>query len=412
MPGPPVAAGLGGQRLSTSPRSSLPMTPSPLSRRRLCAAAFAAAGLLPGWPATALAAEAALALTPAQVQALGVQTQRLAAPAPQPGQAFPARVVLPPAQVAVVAAPLAGSIERLLVAENDTVRAGQPLLRLVSPELGELQLRLVEAASRARLSQQALARERALLAEGIVPERRVQEAEANAAADRARQAQAEAALRLAGVDGATLRRVAEGGPMLDGLTLTARSAGVVGTLTARPGQRVQAAEPLLQLTDQRRLWLDVEVPAARQQAVPATGLAVTGVDRTLDARGRAWAGSVSASQTVTLRAEVLRSDGTLRPGEALQVRLALPSGGGAPAAGAAGASAPGFTVPVAAVARQDDQAVVFVRTGQGFAAVPVTVQAASGGSVQVSGALRAGQEIAVSSVVALKAAWLGKGGSN
>ena len=72
----------------------------------------------------------------------------------------------------------------------------------------------------------------------------------------------------------------------------------------------------------------------------------------------------------------------------------------------------GFAVPIAALARDGEKAHVFVRTAKGFIAKPVTVLASAGDAVHVSGELAAGQEIAISSVIALRAAWQGKGGSN
>ena len=69
-------------------------------------------------------------------------------------------------------------------------------------------------------------------------------------------------------------------------------------------------------------------------------------------------------------------------------------------------------MPVPAVVRHNEKAYVFVRTEKGFTAQPVTVLDSAGQSIRVKGALRAGQEIAVGSVIALKSAWLGKGGSN
>jgi membrane fusion protein, heavy metal efflux system len=72
----------------------------------------------------------------------------------------------------------------------------------------------------------------------------------------------------------------------------------------------------------------------------------------------------------------------------------------------------GWALPLQAVARQDDQAYVFVRTEQGFAARAVTVVASADASVQVTGDLKAGQEIATSAVIALKAAWQGKSGGD
>ena len=366
------------------------------SRTTLARAAILLAALTAALP---LRAADEFKVTPAQMQALGIQLQRLDKPSPISGLAYPARVVLPPAQESVLSATLAGSIDRLLVSENETVKPGQQLVRLVSPELGELQLRLAEAASKARLSQKTLARERGLLADGIVPERRVQEAEAAAAEDRARQTQAEAALRLAGADAALIRGVADGGAMQDALILRARSAGVVTKIDVKPGQRVQAADALLRVADMRRLWLDVQIPVDRQSQVALKGVALTGVERELAARAVGFGPIVSDSQTVTLRAEVTQGAAGLRIGEALQVRVPF-------------AAAEGWAVPVPAVARQDDKAYVFVRTAQGFVATPVTVQAGAGQSLLVAGSLKAGQEIAVSSVIALKAAWLGKGGSN
>ncbi|MDP1899998.1 MAG: efflux RND transporter periplasmic adaptor subunit [Rubrivivax sp.] len=342
------------------------------------------------------------AVTPAQLQALGVQLQRLEQPSAIAGPAYPARVVLPPSQEYVLSAPLAGVVDQLLVAENDAVKAGQPLLRLVSPELGELQLKLSEAASKLRLSQKTLQRERALFAEGIVPERRVQEAESAAAEDQARLRQAQAALRLAGVDAAALQRVADGGAMQDALLLRARTAGVVVKLEARPGQRVQQADALAHIADTRKLWLDIQIPVSRQAQVALKGAPVTGVDRELTARASSFGSAVSESQTVMMRAEVTRGAAGLRPGEFVQVRVPF----------AASGAEPGWPVPVPAVAHQGDKAYVFVRTEKGFVAQPVTVLESAGASLRVQGALRSGQEIAVSSVIALKAAWLGKGGSN
>jgi len=365
-------------------------------RTALAHAAFATLTLLgvsPLWAADEFK------VSPAQMQALGIQLQRLDKPAPITGLAYPARVVLPPSQEIVLSAPLPGTVDQLLVTENESVKTGQPLLRLASPELGELQLRLTEAASKTRLSQTALAREKALFADGIVAERRVQEAEAAAAEDRARQSHAEAALRLAGVDAATIRRVAEGGAMQDALVLRARAAGIVIKLDAKPGQRVQSADALVRIADTRRLWLDVQIPVDRQSQVALKGAPLTAVDRDVSARALSFGPVVSDSQTVTLRAEVTQGSAGLRLGEALQVRVPFAAG-------------EGWAVPQAAVARQDDKAYVFVRTPQGFVATPVTVQAGAGQSLLVAGALKPGQQIATSSVIALKAAWLGKGGSN
>ena len=110
-------------------------------------------------------------------------------------------------------------------------------------------------------------------------------------------------------------------------------------------------------------------------------------------------GSLAAAdaQTQTLRARVSRGADQLRPGEVVQARVPFAAG-------------TGWGLPLAAVTYQDDKAYVFVRSTKGFVATPVIVLSSAGQAVQVRGTLQSGQEVAVSSVIALKSAWLGKGG--
>lgn len=344
------------------------------------------------------------AITPAQIQTLGITLQRLDGPADIQGQAYPARVVVPTPQEQVVSAPLAGLVDQVLVSENDAVRRGQPLLRLVSPELGELQLRALEAASKSQLSQKTAQRERALYADGIISERRAQEAEREAEADRARLQQAEVALRLAGVDDARIRQIRAGGALRNEVTVQAQASGTVLSLDVKPGQRVAQADALMRLADTRQLWLDIQLPADRRAQIAMKQGVITVVGREVSASPLSMSAMVSDGQTLMLRARVTQGAALLRPGEVVQAQVPFATG--------SEATNPGWPVPVSAVVRQDNQAYVFVRTAQGFVAQAVTVVNSAGNAVQVQGPLKAGQEIATRSVIALKAAWLGQNGDH
>ena len=340
---------------------------------------------------------AEFAVSPAQMQSLGVRLHTLTQPSAIDGMRYPAQVVVPPNQQQMVSAPVDGVVDRLLVNGQDNVTAGQPLLRLVSPEYGEMQLKVMEAAAKARLSQQTLARERSLFGEGIIPERRVQEAQAAAAGDAARQRQAEAALRLAGADAATLQHAANGGALQDSLTVRARAAGRVLAIDVKPGQRVKQADALVRLASFGELWLDIQWPADRTP--PQTGQ-ITVIGRAAVALPLSVAAMVSDNQTLVLRARVSRGAEQLRPGETVQVQVPFDI------------NAAGWALPLQALARNGEQAYVFVRSATGFVATPVAVLSSAGASVQVSGQLATGQAVATASVIALKAAWLGKGGSD
>ncbi len=354
------------------------------------------------------------AVTLAQMRSLGVTLQRLDQPADMPGQAYPARVVLPPSQEQVVSAPLAGLVDRVLVSEHEFVKSGQPLLRLVSPELGELQLRLLELSSKDRLSQKTLSRERQLFADGIIPERRVQEAEGAAEQDRVRMQQAEAALRLAGLDAVSIQKIGAGGALQTGLTVFAKAPGTVLALDVKPGQRVAQAGALMRLADTRRLWLDIQLPADRRLPVAIKGVRITVVGRAVLATPMSMGAIVSDSQTVTLRAQVTQGADQLRLGEYVQAQVPFASdaGTGTSTGKSTGTGAERWPLPLQSVVRRGDKAYVFVRTANGFLAQAVTVLNSAGTLVQVQGPLKPGQEIATGAVIALKAAWLGKSGGN
>ena len=88
----------------------------------------------------AMAATPGLAEFPvsvAQMQALGVTVMVLKKPGPITGAAYPAQVVVPASGNQIVSAPLAGRVEALLVEEQESVKAGQPLLRLSSPDYSD-----------------------------------------------------------------------------------------------------------------------------------------------------------------------------------------------------------------------------------------------------------------------------------
>ncbi|MDP3245377.1 MAG: efflux RND transporter periplasmic adaptor subunit [Polaromonas sp.] len=342
---------------------------------------------------------AKFAVANAQVQALGIQTAPLQTQAESVRTSFPAQVVIPPNAEQVISSPVTGLISQLLVQPNQMVRVGAPLVRIASPELGQLQLQLLQANTRATLARQAAKREQDLFGEGLIAQRRVQEAQAALQEAEATLKQAKTALRLSGMSMAAIDKVAASGNPQDSMVLAATQAGVVTEIKAKPGQRVDSATPLMHLAQTDTLWLEIQVPVAESASwAPGSKLKVQGRDITAQIMSSS-AMVASGSQMVVMRALVQGKAGQVRPGELLTVEL--------PAAATAGA----WDLPLSAVAHDGDQGYVFVRTPDGFEARAVKVSASSGQRVRVQGPVKAGEEVAISGVVALKGAWLNEKGS-
>jgi RND family efflux transporter MFP subunit len=338
-----------------------------------------------------------ISLTAAQIEAIGINTIKLDRPAPASGVLYPARALVPRDKDQVISAAVAGRVDQILVEDHANVTAGQPLLRINSPEFGELQLKLLEASNQARVAESTRAREKTLFAEGIIPERRVIEATAAASTARATEQHARAALRLAGADEDGIAKIAAG-QVQNHLVIRAPRAGTILGIEVKPGQRVVDADPLLRLAELGTLWLDIDLPASQADAWDPRGEIVV-AGRDARARPLSVSAQVNGSQTATLRATVISGVDTLRPGEFLQAQVPLKI------------SAETWTVPNAAVVHQDDRTVLFIRSARGFRATPVTVAAESARDVSVAGPLKSGDEIAVAGTIALKAAWLGESGA-
>lgn len=344
----------------------------------------------------ALAAEGAsqFAVPEAQIKALGITTVVLQPSEGSVRKSFPGQIRVPPNAEQVVSSSVAGMIKQLLVEQNQTVKAGDPLLRLASPEFGQLQLALLQASAQATLARQNAQREMQLFEEGIVAQRRQQESQAALTEAEASLKQARAALRLSGMSAAAIDRVLASGEPQDELTLVSAVSGIVVEVDAKLGERVDAASALMRVVQPDVLWVDVHVPATESASWPAgTPISLRGRDAT--GRVLSSGATVSAdSQTVLVRALIDAPRGDLRPGEVVSAELPV------------GTAKGGWELPLAAVAHDGDKAVVFVRTTDGFDARPVTVLASAGQRVRVGGPLKAGESVAVTSVVALKGAWL------
>lgn len=194
-----------------------------------------------------------------------------------------------------------GRIDRLHAEfEGDRVEAGQPLVRLYSPELLSVQQEFLQA-RRAfeRLSDSA--------------PRGIRESSAAAVAS------ARERLRLAGLTPEQIDEIAEGGKALERVTLTAPIGGTVSERHHEEGQYVEAGGQILEIVDLGVLWAELE---AYERDLPWLREGQS-VSFTSDAwPGRLFEGRVSwidplldpAARTTRVRVEVPNADGSLKPG--------------------------------------------------------------------------------------------------
>lgn len=330
-------------------------------------------------------------VTASQSKALGIVAQGATAPGQALAGGLPATIEIPNCQQRVIAAPLAGIVESLETSPGLSVRKGQVLARIASPQALELQRDRIQADAQASLTKQTLQRDEQLFREGLIAESRLQAARANATQAAAQAAERRQELSLAQHSGGHT------------LSLTAPIAGTVLEQLVTVGQRVEQAAPLYRIARLDPLVVDIQVPlpvASRVRVgapirIPSTGASgeVISVGRAVD----------PASQSVRVRGTINRGADSLRPGQVTAADVSLAEG----PKGAAESQ-----VPASAVLHHKDRSWIFVMAREGdaigYKALPVIVGGRVGDAALVSG-LPAGAQVVTSGIAALKANWLGIG---
>lgn len=333
-----------------------------------------------------------LLLQAAQIKSLGVETIVVGSNTDSRAGTLPAKVTVPNEQMRVLTAPVAGMVEMLAVAPGSSVRRGQVLAHLASPQALELQRDALQSGSQSSLLQHNLKRDEQLFAEGLIAESRLQATRAAASQAAAQATQSQQGLAMAGVARGKL-----GGP----LALVAPIDGIVLEQGVQLGQRVDGSALIYRIAKLSPLWLEIQAPLAMASGLRAgMPVRIAGSETTgkLIAVGRAVD---MASQTVLLRAAVSKGAETLIPGQVIEVEIATTTNG------------PQQRLPASALIREQGKTLVFVQTassdkGVTFTERPVQVISQGGDSVMVDG-VAANERVAVKGLSGLKAMLTGVG---
>lgn len=330
--------------------------------------------------------EGTVHLTAQQIAAAGIEIVR-----PVAGGAdmltLPATIESDPQATQVVSAAVGGRIVALHRNLGQTVRRGEIIAVIESRDAAGLRSEVEAAQARAALARSTLDREERLFKLKVSPER-------DLIAARTAMTEANIALRLAHQQ---LAAAGVGGGALNRIGVTAPIGGQVTARSVVLGQTVAPDAELFRVANLGRVAINLTLsPADAGKVRVGTPVEVRSGDR----RAEALIGFVSpvldeATRLVPAVA-LLENGGALwRPGE--PVTVAIRNGDASDA----------ITIPESALQTVEGRTVVFVRTAEGFRAVPVAVTSRGGGQATVTG-LSGREQVAGQGSFTLKAE-LGKG---
>ena len=296
------------------------------------------------------------------------------------GVAVPAMVEADPSRVVAILPPLTGRLLELKVGLGDTVRRGEPLAVIASPDFGQAQDDAIKAADALDLANRALARARGVMTVGANATKDIEAAESAE-----RQALAEdqrARDRLVTLGGSN-----PADAHAHGLVVVAPAAGSITALNVGVGSFLNdAAAPLMTVSSLDRVWVTAQVP---EQLVAGIAPGAS-VDVTLAAYpGETRHGKVGRVSPVlepdTRRAKVRilfdNADGRLKPNMFATAVFAVPQ-------------ASTVTVPPSALLMNNDSTTVLVEVAPWtFTRRVVELGTEDGESVRIVAGLKRGERV-------------------
>jgi multidrug efflux pump subunit AcrA (membrane-fusion protein) len=338
-------------------------------------------------------------ISAAQIDKAGIRFSEVqSAQSTNEGLRLAGSAVTPPNRMEVVSTPAAGVVQALLVNSLDTVKAGQTIARIHSPELLQWQREYVQQFTQLDMITKKAERDESLLNDGIISAGRAQET--RNLLQQARVAVQERAqmLKLAGLSETAIARLHSPSGLTPVIDIRSTAGGSVLEWMVTPGQRVEAGAPLAKVARAGELWLELQASRAQGEHI-AVGDVVKTKACTQSGKVIAIATQLSTSnQLVMVRASLPGADKCLKPGQYLEATISSKT-----------PPVSGWSLPSTALVRNGSNEFVFVRNADGVQAVPVTVESRAIDQVIVQGALTAKQSIAIQGLASLKGLWLGLG---
>lgn len=200
--------------------------------------------------ATRPADEIILAKDAPQLASLKIETvNEIPAPAASP---LNGKIIFNENYTARISSPVAGRALKISAEIGDSVKAGQVLMTMDSPDLGSAVADARKAQAELELKKQAYERSRMLLDGGVIPKKELEASKADLDEAAAEAARANARINNLGAS----RNTSES------YTVRAPLAGLVVDRQVNPGSEIRpdAASPLFIITDPNHLWASIDLP--------------------------------------------------------------------------------------------------------------------------------------------------------
>jgi len=268
------------------------------------------------------------------------------------------KILAPQPRMAIISHAYSARIAEVHVKIGDTVEEGQPLVTLECEEVGQAKADFYKALADLELARATLEREAGLLESGIGVRKNHAAAETAHIISQSAAEAAEKSLHVLGFDEEQIKQITEVHQVSPTITLDSPISGKVVSNSAVQEALVDQMTEIMKIADLSVLWVDAEVfekDIARVKVGQNVGVKIPAYPCEVFQGKATYIGDMvdENTRTITVRAEVDNADGRLKPGLFADVEISL------------NGNCEVLTVPAAAVLKEGDLKVVFVKQEDG-----------------------------------------------
>jgi len=279
-----------------------------------------------------------------------------------------------------------GRISAVLVGWGDAVKSGQVLAWLDSAAVGEAKAAHFRAKAELQLAESSVKRLQLLASSKIAAAKDLAAAQADRETAQAELDAAENALHVMGFSDEDVARFPEQHEAASRVPLLAPLAGTIVQRSAELGAWAAPADSLFTIMDLGTLWVDAQVYekdlGSLKPGQPVTVSVVAWPGRSFTGQVGYIGSTVDeATRTTTVRTVVSNPDGLLKPGMFATVQIVTRSTPGA------------LVLPEGAVLQSPGREQVVVDEGGHYGLRDVQVGVCSGGLVEITGGVKAGERV-------------------
>ena len=330
-----------------------------------------------------------IAMTPEQEKNWQIEVEEPKSAKRIPLGEFIFEVVTPPSLLHIISLPFEANVKKLNVAKYQKVSKGSLLAEVTGTEWIAIQQKAIADAIEFRHHTHLTQRKNMLCKEGIIPQKECVAANAELETDKVKVAASKALLQSYGASSEMITKLFKDLKLSSTMKIKSNVDGHIVELHASPGKSTSPSDALFMIQEKGSLWLESNIEAKiTENLFEGQKVRISHDNKTFDTSIMQLSPIINPSNQTRQIRLLAPSDQNIVTGLRASAQLTI--------------FKDNLKVKKTSVIKQGETQIVFIKTNEGFTAVPVTILAEDNHYYYLKTTERLNHKIAINSIAILK----------